>query len=179
MLKVIALMLVSIPAMAGTNVPLQSPTVQQAYPTVNALQAPVLNPNGQQHACVAVGFNADDTVHGFCYTVTSGACSGRGCQPTYTFQFYDTNWSTDTTVISVVHCGQLVSHVPALTVWTYDPGYDATTCYRAPYPGTGPAQQVFTPYFGGSLQWEHYVSASIDGVWGLWNAFSTSWIGEF
>jgi hypothetical protein len=141
---------------------------------VQQLQKPVFSPAGQQKACVAVGFNAD-TIQGFCYTVNWGGCSGRGCQPTYTYQFYVTQWNTDTTVISAVHCGQLVSHIP-YTAWTYDAGYDASTCYKAPYPGTGPAQLV---YMGAYQQWASYVSTSSDGIWGLWNAFGTSWVGAW
>jgi hypothetical protein len=147
-----------------------------SYPTVTALQPPALSPAGQQHACVATNFNADDTVHGFCYSLNWGGCSGRGCQPTYTYQFYDTNWNTDTSVLSAVHCGQWVTHVPALSVWTYEAGYDASNCYKAPFPGTGPTQIVS---INGVTQYAHYLSASADGLYGLWNAFGTSWIGEF
>jgi hypothetical protein len=146
-----------------------------SYVTASQLQTPASLPKSQQHACVAVSFSADDTVHGFCYTLSWGGCSGRGCQPPSTYEFYDTKWNTDTTAASAVFCGKWVSHY-SLSQWTYAPGYDATTCYKAPFPGTGPTQIVL---INGVTQYAHYVSASTDGVYGLWDAFGTSWIGEF
>ena len=144
--------------------------------TVTPIQSPTQLPKSQQHACVAVAFNSGDTVHGFCYTVSWGGCSGRGCQPTYVYQFYDTNWNEDTSVASSVHCGQWVSHEPGLSAWTYDPGYSAANCYKAPFPGSGPQEIVIV---GAYEQYANLESVSTDGVYGLWNVFGTSWIGEF
>ena len=144
----------------------------QATVTVNQLQKPVLTPTP---TCVAAGFVADQP-HGFCYTVKAGSCSGRGCQPTRTYQFYDTTWNSDTTVASSVHCGQWVSHYPATSIWTYDAGYSAVNCYESAYPGTGPLQIVYVAPWD---QYAYYLSTSSDGVWGLWNVFGTSWIGAY
>lgn len=147
-----------------------------AQTTVNTLQVPPSLPAAQQRACVAVGFNADDTIQGFCTTISWGGCSGRGCQPTYHYRVYAAQWAPDTSAIASTFCATRDYHRPGLDAWTYQAGYDASNCYLAPFPGTGPVQIVT---IGGIGQYAHYVSASVDGVYGLWNAFGESWVGEF
>ena len=147
--------------------------------TITPLSVPLDVPKGNQpsgRVCVATTFNADDSSNGTCTSVTAGACSGRACQPTYTSKVYVAKWDTEGNVISDGFCGTLVSHVPALHVWTYAPGFDASTCYL---PAEGSPQiSVYDPRFGFNL-WFGYVTTSTDGTYELLTYGLSGFINQF
>jgi len=142
--------------------------------TLTPVQTPTL-PKSQAHACDALTFNADDTAQGFCRAVTWGGCSGRGCQPTYTYQFFDTRWNTDGSVVSSVPCGTWVTHLPALSQWTYQPKYDATTCHNF---NLNAGEQEYIPV-DAYHYWFYYLTASVNGAYALYNGYGTGWIGTY
>lgn len=149
MLKALSLMLMSVPAMAVTVTPLATPPgVPSAYPS--------------HTSCVGTTFGANDSVSGTCDSQTASGSSGRGGHPTYTNLVYTASWDVNGNALASTYCGKFVSNYPFIQVWTYAPGFNATTCYL---PHQGATQiALYDPAYGFDV-WFEYVTTSADGAY--------------
>jgi hypothetical protein len=150
--KAILLALVATGAQAATITPLATPAgVPSAYPA--------------KAVCIATTFNADDSSNGSCYSQTASGSSGRGGHPTYTNLVYNASWDQYGNALSgTVYCGKYVVNVPSVHVWTYAPGFDATTCVL-PTPAV-PQILLYDPTRGFDVEFGYY-STSADGAFAL------------
>lgn len=144
--------------------------------TLTTLARPVTAHSPFYVSCIAKTFNADDSSNGTCQSVSWGGCSGRGCQPTYTYIVYVTTWDDSGNVLANTFCGTFVSHVPALHTWTYQPGYSAANCYL-------PVAQGLTTVLrmgpNGYEQWYGYETTSTDGAYELLVSGQSGVLGRF
>lgn len=142
------LMLASMSAAAVTITPLATPSgVPNLYPA--------------KVVCIGVSFNADDSSNGTCYSQT--ASGGR--KPTYTNLVYTANWDKYGNSLNTgTYCGKFVTNPPSLNVWTYAPGYNATSCYL-PVPSQTQIL-LYDPTRGFDVQFG-YESTSADGAYAL------------
>lgn len=145
----------------------------QAGTLVQLAQPPSLNGvGGAQHSCVGVGFNADHSIYGACRTVTSSACSGRGCQPVTVTTDYATVWDAAGDPIVAVLCSITRHHIPQTNTTQYAPGYDATNC---PSVVLGTGTTVGIPYGPYAWQEAYYYYVTTDPVTGAELVNSNSW----
>ena len=107
-------MMGAVPAMADSLIQLPIP-------------AGVVGQEGRT-SCVGNGFNADHSVFGACNSVTSSACSGRGCNPVTYTTTYVAAWDADGVPLSAIACSVTRHHSPQPNVTTYENGYDETSC---------------------------------------------------
>lgn len=106
-------------------------------------------------ACVGDSFNADSSIVGACHTVTSSACSGRGCQPvTYTTNYIAT-WDATGSATSVQACSVIRHHSPQADQVTYLDGHSAVDCPSVVFNRGSTVEINGTPYY--------YVSTSVNG----------------
>lgn len=139
-------------ANAVTLTPLATPSgVPSAYPA--------------KVSCIGAAFNADDSVNGSCASTTASGSSGRGGHPTYTNLVYTTSWDQYGNALSAgTYCGKYVVNVPSTHIWTYAPGFDATTCQ---FPTPGATQiSLYDPDHGFNV-WFFYTTTSADGAYAL------------
>lgn len=135
--------------------------------TLTSLAVPSAVPKAYpaKASCVAVTFNADDSVNGTCASTTASASSGRGGHPTYTSLVYTASWNVDGSAIyEGIYCGKYVSNTHFISIWTYAPGFDATTCYL-PAPSTTHIS-LYDPTVGFDV-WFSYTTTSADGAYAL------------
>ena len=154
-------LLVSGLAQASTLIPLQQPLdIPQTYvPT---------------RACVGTSFGASDSVSGHCTTYISSPCSGRGCVPGRTISVWNTGWNIGGTVTSDTYCGKYFHHYPVADVWTYAPGFDATTCN---IPQLGSTHVDI--FINGLGYWMLYITTSPDGAYELLQYGSAAYVNQF
>lgn len=79
-------------------------------------------------SCVGASFAADHSILGACHTVSSQACSGRGCNPAQTTTVWIATWDAAGNALSGVGCSQTRHHVPQPNVTTYLGGHTAADC---------------------------------------------------
>ncbi len=139
---------------------------------VQLAQPASLNGIGNQHACVGVGFAADNSVYGACKTVTSSACSGRGCQPVSYVTTYATTWDAEGNPIAATPCRIARHHLPQADQITYLNGYDATSC---PPVKLSEPTVVGIPY--GTYPWEvmYFYYVTTDAVTGAELVNNNTW----
>lgn len=154
--------------------------VGQSYAnTIIPLQFPADMPLGNQPSdrnCVANTFIAGDSVTGTCRSTVAGTCAGRGCVPPYTNTVYIATWDKDGNVLSDTFCGKNVVHRPYPAVWTYQPGFNATTCYE-PKQGS-PTISVYDQFVGYDV-WFEYVTTSPDGAYELLTQGLMGFLNQF
>lgn len=139
--------------------------------TIYPLQKPADLPAGNQPSgryCVG-HFFVGDLVTGTCQSLT--AVGSR--LPNYTAKVYAAVWDLQGNLKADVFCGTASgspwSRLPA--TWTYQPGYDAESCYL-------PTPPVYEPVLIG-YDWYGYITTSPDGAYELLTSGHDGVVNQF
>lgn len=142
----------------------------QSLPTVTALGIPpALLHVGQpgRLLCAPLGFRDDDSVYGACHTVTSQACSGRGCQPVNYTTNWIVTWNIEGNPTLGDACALIRTHLPQPRQVTYYGGHSAADCFDVILNPTLKTVGIpYGPYYW-QVTWYYYVATSADQLYEL------------
>jgi hypothetical protein len=128
-------------------------------------------------SCTAATFNADNSVSGTCDRRTASGSSGRGGHPTYTNAIYTASWDVNGNALTAAaYCGTFIVNYPYVHVWTYAPGFNASTCYL---PVQGSTQVALYDPSRGYTDWWFYITTSANGAYELLTQGGSGYIYGF